>query len=522
MKIYSPRNFLSIVFIFFVLFFSNHTKAQTNCPEGYEQRNVKCNGSIVVKCVPKNYNCSRCWVIAWPPCPGGPLGGMDNYTTYLSAFTYAQRVKNSTRHEDCDFYGWDNRSYTIYLDDSEYCTNRIDEKTAIKDDLLKKIQPFLQRYKDEIENYRRYYKQQPYKPGAVFREYATQLEQALENVRQLEVMLKNISDANLSELENAFDKLKAEETDLKIATSNFKNNLNIANQEENRQEYNSKKEQQRQEPIRESRTKSAAELNYEATSRYIQESQNRTSNFYEQAQRLENVLLQVYKDRAADREEERRYAAEQRIKEAEREAEERIKKEEKRRKEAEIEAEKRRKEAERAAEERREKAEAEAIKQNNILSWQKKGIAIIGIHHNLKKTTDINDVALKSVFYIIWQFSSTNQFIIFNPIAINKSLDGDWITFNDFAKQIEKQTQISLNYTPDGIYTEFNKFNNLMGYYATKEEANATYFKLITNAEAEGYSILKKELISEPKTKKYFWEEKTIQKQKNEKSFWEE
>jgi hypothetical protein len=504
MKIYSPRNFLSILFIFFVLFFSNHTKAQSNCPEGYEQRNVKCNGSIVVKCVPKNYNCSRCWAIEWPPCPGGTYGGMDNAATYLSAFTYAQRVKNSTRHEDCNVYGWDNRSYTIYLDDSEYCTNRIDEKTAIKDDLLKKIQPFLQRYKDEIENYRRYYKQQPYKPGAVFREYATQLEQALENVRQLEVMLKNISDANLSELENAFDKLKAEETDLKIATSNFKNNLNIANQEKNRQEYNRKEEQQHPEPIRESRTKSAAELNYLAGLRYIQESQNRTSNIYEQALRVENVLLQVIKDRAADREEERRYAAEQRRKEAEREAEER------------------RKEAEREEEERREKAEAEAIKQNNILSWQTKGIAITGNQVNLKKTTDINDVALKSVFYIIWQFSSTNQFIIFKPIAINKSLDGDWITLNDFAKKIEKQTQISLNYTPDGIYTEFNKLNNLMGYYATKEEANEQYLKLITNAEAKGYSVLKKEIISEPKIKRSFWEEKTIPKQKTEKSFWDE
>ncbi len=511
MKIYSPRNFLSIVFIFFVLFFSNHTKAQSNCPEGYEQRNVKCNGSIVVKCVPKNYNCRLCWAVEWPPCPGGTLGGAGYYATYLSAFTYAQRVKNSTRHEDCDFYGWDNRSYTIYLDDSEYCTNRIDEKTAIKDDLLKKIQPFLQRYKDEIENYRRYYKQQPYKPGAVFREYATQLEQALENVRQLEVMLKNISDANLSELENAFDKLKAEETDLKIATSNFKNNLNIANQEENRQEYNSKKEQQRQEPIRESRTKSAAELNYEATSRYIQESQNRTSNFYEQAQRLENVLLQVYKDRAADREEERRYAAEQRIKEAEREAEERRKKEEKRRKEA-----------ERAAEESRKNAEAEAIKQNNILRWQTKSIAITGNQVNLKKTTDINDVALKSVFYIIWQFSSTNQFIIFNPIAINKSLDGDWIIFKELTAKIQEQSKISLFKTPDGTSTQFNELHNLIGYFTTMEEANEQYLKLITNAEAEGYSILKKEIISEPKIKKSFWEEKTIPKQKNEKSFWDE
>ncbi len=229
-------------FLFAFLLFAFTVNAQ-NCPAGYEEKNVKCGTSIVAKCVPINYNSKDAWMVYSPPCNNSKSqsGGRWYYNSYDLALQGAERHK--AENNSCPFYN--DQIYTIYLDDSKLCNNTIDWNEAKKNDFINKIKPFLQRYKAEIANYRRYFNGQPYKPGAVFKEYEEQLKQAEENVSNLEMMLNNINDNNLSLIENTFNNMQQEEQNLKQADTNFKNELNSTRQEEiSKQQSDEVKEQQ--------------------------------------------------------------------------------------------------------------------------------------------------------------------------------------------------------------------------------------------------------------------------------------
>ena len=235
--------------------------AQVDCPQGYVERNIECNGNIIVKCVPENYTCNGCWILKFAPCPGQTSGGSRFYGSYERALQAAQKESNNWHHGQCTW--WDNRNYKIYIDDSKYCSTNLNDEEVLKNDLLNKVKPFLQRYKAEIANYRRYFNGQLYKPSAVFKEYETQLKQAEENVLNLESMLNNINDNNLHQIENAFNDLQKEQQNLKQADANYKTQINTEKQEElNRQqsEETNRQKQQQLEQQRKSQEKIEAQM----------------------------------------------------------------------------------------------------------------------------------------------------------------------------------------------------------------------------------------------------------------------
>jgi len=222
-----------VIITFFIIFSFSRIIGQIDCPAGYVPRNVKCNGLISIKCIPANFSCKQCWTIEWPNLVGEYIGeerkntgkglgtgGASFYSTYERCVEESERVKRVSYYKDL----MDVNNYKIYVDGiiANFCNSSIETNQTLKNDLLRKIKPFIIRFKDEIANYRRYLNGQQYKPGATFKEYETQIKQAEENISNLENMLNVNNDDNLKQIENAFNELQIESQNLKRAYINYK------------------------------------------------------------------------------------------------------------------------------------------------------------------------------------------------------------------------------------------------------------------------------------------------------------
>ncbi len=139
-----------------------------------------------------------------------------------------------------------------------------------------------------------------------------------------------------------------------------------------------------------------------------------------------------------------------------------------------------------------------------------------------KKTIEITDPTLTSVFYIIWNFSNDGQIVISNPIEIKKSPDGDWPITSDLYSKIETDSRLVINQTPDNIATDDNTLGYLLGYFKSKANAQSALDNLKANAIKNGYTVkYQSTAFSDnlqhndiPKTKS--------QPQPNPKDFWKE
>lgn len=205
--------------------------AQENCPQGYEQREVKCSGKIVSKCVPVNYTCNKCWSIEWQKCDGNWGGGLMGHSTYEKCLEDAQKTISGTLFHECPEI-MNKYKYRIYLDDSKFCSTTPNSNAALIADLKNKIISFLQRYRAEISNFKRYYSGQSYKPGATFKEYESTIKQAEENANNLETVLNNINDNNLAQVEKTMSDMQIEETNFKQKEVSIKNKISTEKQEE--------------------------------------------------------------------------------------------------------------------------------------------------------------------------------------------------------------------------------------------------------------------------------------------------
>lgn len=197
-----------------------------NCPAGYEERNVKCGGKTVKKCVPVNLSCSKCWHVSYSDCQGNVETSIwgGSFDTYEECVAKAKDFqKNHSFLGNCPQAG---SKYLITLLGAKVnlCTNSINS-IAIND-LKNKIIPFLKRYKAEISNYKRYFSGKQYKPGAIVKEYESMLKQAEDNVKKLENYLNNITDHNLSEIEIAFNDIQNEENKLQQKHANYESYIN--------------------------------------------------------------------------------------------------------------------------------------------------------------------------------------------------------------------------------------------------------------------------------------------------------
>ena len=97
--------------------------SQNTCPAGYTERDVQCNGQITKRCVPENFNCSKCYILEFAPCPGKNGGSKWGYNSYERASSAAKSETSNWKDGKCIFY--DNKNYKIYIDDSKFCSNSI-------------------------------------------------------------------------------------------------------------------------------------------------------------------------------------------------------------------------------------------------------------------------------------------------------------------------------------------------------------------------------------------------------------
>ena len=200
--------------ILFVLVCYKTVCCQEECPVGYELKKVRCNEGILDKCVPQNYSSDNLWTVKWDPCPGQKLGGENSFHTYQEALEVAQKGENNNNwDENGNCHWWDSKKYVIYLDDQKFCGTSLETDKKLKEDFKNKISGFLKRYNAEISNYASYYSKGSYPPGAVTKEYASVLDKAVQNARDLQEVLHTIDGKSIAEIQSDFNEaLQVEQT----------------------------------------------------------------------------------------------------------------------------------------------------------------------------------------------------------------------------------------------------------------------------------------------------------------------
>jgi hypothetical protein len=221
-----------LIFTFLFLFLVLIVKAQVDCPQGYEERSVRCSGKIVTKCVPVNYTCNNCWMIQWQNCDGNwnHAGGAMSYSSYKRCLEVAEQTKSGTTYHPCP-ESMNKYVYRIFLDDVKFCSTTPNSNATIIGDIRNKLKSFLQRYREEISSFKKYYSGESYRPGAVFKEYESTINQAELNANTAETISNNISDNNLAEAEMTLSDMQVEENNFLQKEANIKNQLNIVKQE---------------------------------------------------------------------------------------------------------------------------------------------------------------------------------------------------------------------------------------------------------------------------------------------------
>jgi hypothetical protein len=185
--------------------------SQNSCPVGYSLRSVICKGVVAEKCIPENLTCEYCWKIIWPQCISDQRAADNITNSYEKALQIAEERKREFSGINCTgTYHTDYSRFKIYLVSANYCNSPISDSFVVRD-LVSKINPFLKRYRAEISAYKRYFNNQPYKPGAVIKEYAAVLKQADQNVKKLEVQIEYMNSEKLSEIQSLFDEVQSDE-----------------------------------------------------------------------------------------------------------------------------------------------------------------------------------------------------------------------------------------------------------------------------------------------------------------------
>lgn len=209
--------------------------AGQNCPAGYEERNVMCDGKIIKKCLPINQKNKDSWWIKWADCKGSLKAGSgyaDFYDSYERCLQEAEKAKTQTWFS-CPKMQRDVNNYIIYLKNINACNSNIDSDVEAIKDLKEAIKLYLSKYKLKLKNYRLFIEEEKYKPGSVIKEYESVLKRAEENANNLSLKLNTITDENISQFEKEFENMQKEEKQVIQADLNYKSRINNSNTSNN-------------------------------------------------------------------------------------------------------------------------------------------------------------------------------------------------------------------------------------------------------------------------------------------------
>ncbi len=437
--------------LFFLLIALNKTEAQQGCPVGYEEKNVKCNGTTSTQCVPENYACKQCWALHFEPCPGKTSGGENDYSSYEKALEGAQKEPTSWIDGQCYFY--DNKKYKIYLDDPNFCS--LNANTAAISALKNKILPFLQRYKAEIENYKRYFNGEPYKPGAVYDEYKSLLDQAPEDANKLTNMVNNLTADNLNQIELEFDNIQNEETRLTQQQTNYVNYIANSNASNNSRQNNVSNSNSQSKP-----NTIKPNVNSQSIAQQQQTwGNNFVNNYNQQKQQSQTAINDEVQGAIADVQK----ARDARDEQAKQEREQQEQQEQQ--------------ERQQEADEKNRNQQTD----NSISSYYK--------NMPLKKPLQVTESNVAAIYYTAWYRAYNSQIIyIFSPVTMNKYSDDTWPMYNDFEKRMTTALiSKGINNVSPTVYGYFTSLSDVNNAFENMKQnaANAGLQIVILNAQAK-------------------------------------
>lgn len=394
------------------------------------------------KCVPQNYSCDGCWCVNWAPCPGNTIGGALFFNSYEKALEAAQKTPSNWVNGKC--YAWDDKNYKIYIqDDPQVCATNPQNAAAIAD-LKSKIMPFLKRYKAEIANYKKYFNEQTYKPGAIYDEYKKLLDQSDKNAEKLSGDLNSVNDQNLADIQAEFDNVQNQETQLTQKQNDFvsyvqNNSTDNANASNNNASNNNA---------------SSSNSSNNNTS-----GQKNASNIYNNIRQMNEANKQVLNTLQDGLNEITNTIIQNNQKKLE-EEQERIDEQNRQRQEA----------LRQQQEEKQQNAEI-----YNTLGAGFKSAA-------LKKPSSNNDNSLTEIYYTGWYRAYNSQTVyIIAPFKLRKYSDDTWPMLTDF----EKKIQLSLASNGEAPNAE----PTLYGYYSSDASATDAFNSLKSNAANSGLNI---------------------------------
>ncbi len=420
---------------------------QDNCPQGYVMRNIQCGGKIISKCIPEGYKPEGVsWTVRWASLSNATsAGAADWFSTYEQAVEAAHNKKPYIGVNGKPIM-YDVNNYIIFLPDTKLCNTNSSSVNTAKTDLQNSIKSFLIRYKDELANWRNRMSLNLYAPGAVTSEYNRQLTMAYNNVKNLESMLVNMSDKNMSEINKAFADIKNEEITLKnnIATfeSNQQKKINENNAEAERKMAEQKLKQQQY--LQQQQQEAAATRNAEIQRKMLElrQKQQQEDDMYKRRTETMKSALTEIGNIFIERQREKAAEAEQR-------------------RQMERESQRRQEEADNA---RRAYLMMEAqkrIEERAALAREQETDSIF-LGGNLTKSNPSTGLptTLQKIYYVSYErFYNTNELII-HLYTLNRYSDGTWIFMNDYLKKINfKENQSSTGVA------------KLVGYFKTEKEA---------------------------------------------------
>lgn len=236
--------------------------AQSDCEQGYEMKNVMCNGKLTSVCIPENYVCnSNCWLYDFALKSGSFEnsiwgGGGQSYAECLQKVTEAQEMESHSKYPNTVYNVF---NYRIYLNSSKFCNSR-----SAAEEMYLKINSLIDGWegnvRDAIVACNGYEHLLP--PLAITREWAENNQEAMRNITRLKEEVNRYSKMQLSFLERKFDEVTKDIEDFRIATSGYRNQANEEKNDEKLKQEKLKQEKLEKERLeREKRLKNIANEN---------------------------------------------------------------------------------------------------------------------------------------------------------------------------------------------------------------------------------------------------------------------
>lgn len=488
---------VSIFFSTFLLLVFNfdNSYGQHNCELGYELRNVMCDKKITQICVPENLQCRACWKIQTPDCYGNYEKGCAPVShgcwyedSYDLAVQCAEKMVANAQKETSPCSSCDYTTYRIFLTGDRYCTSGAFANQAVRQDAISRanitINGILGQLRDELIRVAAQRVRFPNIPGGVFDEYEENIEASRYQIERYRDHINQKTDISIDEINNTISNINNEQTQINSYKSNFNSNIKqeerkIAFEKQQEQNEANIKRQQAQNEVNRKNIELEAErkrLEQEKTQKQIDLLNSAYKQNVQTNTEIINSITTGVNDYIEQKSERDRIKREQIA----------LYEEEERREEEKERLNSEAKLARMKKEEQLKKIESE----QNLIKWRN---IIAPVFYNLsvftKKTSDINDPNLKSVYYVLWSFDNQNKIRIYKPFEERRSADGDWRTFSDVCTQFSETTQTNFYKTPENYPTQFNAMNNLIGYFETNEKAELFYSELLQNFKNNDFNV---------------------------------